>query len=215
MTIRPFLVALLLPLAFTATTLALVAWNRSGGRGPILLTEREVYPAPRSDDNTVATLWLNWQSTALLRPVPRSPATRNPEPVDRELRRGFAVMALREPETQRPLPPVVAPGAAQGGPAIDSRIAVAPPSRLVVIDADSDAATLHRRYPDGRTHIITAATIAVPPGRPLAEGWVTSIEPQRIHVPRELALPRMGGGFELEVWYGLRYEPWISAIRRR
>ncbi len=64
MTWRSFAIALLLPIWVTGATLASVSRNRSGGRDPIVLSEREVFVSPRSDDNTTATLWLAWQPSA-------------------------------------------------------------------------------------------------------------------------------------------------------
>jgi hypothetical protein len=179
MRVRPFLVALLLPLAVTAATLAAVAWNRSAGRGPIVLSEREVrWTGGYANDNTTATLWLVWQPEGRGRPS-SAPA---------ELRRGYAALELRD-EAER--------------------------SRLFVVDVAADGPALQRKYPDGRTHIITAATIAVPAGGTDDEGYVISVDPQRLHVPRELREPLTTGRFDVELWYGVRYEPWISAIRRR
>jgi hypothetical protein len=180
MRLRPFLAALLLPLAITAVTLGSVAWNRSAGRGPIVLTEREVHATTPGDDNTTASLWLEWQT-------PRQPREQHAE---RALRQGFVALALQE-----------VPPRDRG-------------SRLVLVDADRDAATLHRRYPDGRIHIIAAATLSVPPDGSYADAMVVSLEPQRIHLSAERA-GTLRGAFEVELWYGLRYEPWISAIRRR
>jgi hypothetical protein len=183
MRVRPFVAALLLPLVITAATLALVAWNRSGGRGPIVLSDREVYTTLSNDEDTTATLWLTWK------PEGRGSAgevTSKPE-----LRQGFAALALNE-----------------SAPADRS-------SRLEVVDIDRDAATLERRYPDGRTHIISAATINVPADGAYEKGWVVSLEPMRLQVPREWAGQLAARSFDVELWYGLRYEPWISAIRRR
>jgi hypothetical protein len=178
MRVRPFLVALLLPLVVTAATLAAVAWNRSAGRGPIVLSERELQATAFDNDNTTATLWLVWQTERRGRPS-NAPT---------ELRRGYAALTLRD-EAER--------------------------SRLFVVDVAPDGPALQRKYPDGRTHIVTAATIAVPVGGTYEEGYVISVDPQRLHVPREWRAPLGGGRFDVELWYGARYEPWISAIRRR
>jgi hypothetical protein len=83
---------------------------------------------------------------------------------------------------------------------------------------------LARRYPNARTHLISAGTIRVPAGAPYSDGIVLSLEPQRIHVPRELAaqLPRddlreerVRQPFEVEIRYGLNDEPWATAVRRQ
>jgi hypothetical protein len=186
--LRPFLAALLLPLVITAVTLAAVAWNRSGGRGPIVLTEREVHATTPGDDNTTASLWLSWQA-------PRQPRQAR-ESGPRELRQGFAALELQDDARN------VASGFSPKG------------SRLVLVGVDRDAATLERRYPDGRTHIITAATLSMPEDGSYADAMVVNLEPPRIHLSAERAAV-LRGMFEVELWYGLRYEPWITAIRRR
>jgi hypothetical protein len=223
--VRPFLVALFLPLAFTAATLALVGWNRSAGRGPIVLTEQEIYVGYRSDDNTTARIGLAWQQPSRRPPIAAGgPAEERIEP---ELREGFAALELRETAPGNDLLPGIGGGGpgfgGAAGPGFGGAVS-GPRSRLVVVDVDADAATLERRYPDGRTHIIAAARVNVPPGGSFADGFVVSLEPQQIHVPREWAaqLPafdptqgRAAGDYEVELWYGVRYEPWISANRRR
>jgi hypothetical protein len=219
MRLRPFVVALLLPLAVTLATLAAVAWNRSGGRGPIVLTEREVSVTAPTADNTTATLWLAWASE-------RHGATVTSRT---QLRQGYAALTLKDDVAPglgnvafgaggvASGPDGVASGrdgVASGGGGVASGFS-RKASRLVAVDLDRDAAALARRYPDGRTHIITAATIAVPVDGSFEQGSVVTIEPQRVHVPRQWAGQLATGTFDVELWYGLRAEPWISAIRRR
>lgn len=199
---RAFALALLLPLAVTAVTLASVARNRSGGREAMVLSEREVLAAPRSADDTVSAVWLAWHAHPM--PILRAPA-------DRTLpRQGFAALELDGPAF-RALP----------FSREDDRERA---SRLVVVDADVDADVLAARYPDGRTHLITAATLRLVPGQPYSGALVVGIEPQRIHVPREWAaeLPRderrderARTPFDLEIRYGLAYEPWVTRIAQR
>ena len=225
MNVRPFLVALLLPVAFTATTLALVGWNRSAGRGPVVLSEQEIYVGYRSDDNTTARIGLAWQQPSRRPPIAAGGIRE--ERIEPELREGCAALELRETAPADDLLPGIGrggPGIAGGGPGFGGAVS-GPRSRLVVVDVDADALTLERRYPDGRTHIIAAAQVNVPRGQSFADGFVVSLEPQQIHVPRDMAasLPLAGeygdlvggGGFEIELWYGVRYEPWISAVRRK
>ena len=97
-------------------------------------------------------------------------------------------------------------------------------SRLVAIDIDPDASVLAQRYPDARTHLISAGVVRVPAGAPYAEGIILSLEPPRIHVPRELAVqlprydPREGrvpARFDVEVRYGRNDEPWVTGVRGR
>ncbi len=91
-------------------------------------------------------------------------------------------------------------------------------SRLVVVDVDEDAAALEQRYPDGRTHLITA-------GLARAGDVIVNLDPQRIHVPRELAsaLPRWEATraaisdqlpFTLSLRYGRHWEPWVMRVDR-
>ena len=191
MRVRPFVVALLLPLLVTAATLGAVAWNRSGGRGPIVLSDREVSVSAPTGDNTTATFWLAWQPERRARQV----SSRT------QLRQGYAALTLKDD---------MASGSGDVASGFSRKA-----SRLLAVDIDQDADALARRYPDGRTHIISRAMIAVPVDAPLEQGLVVSLEPQRIHVPRQWAGEVATGAFDLELWYGLRHEPWISAIRRR
>jgi hypothetical protein len=88
-------------------------------------------------------------------------------------------------------------------------------SRLVVVDVDADAAVLERRYPNGRTHLITAGT-----ARP--DGIVVNLDPVRINVPREMAaeLPRWRATrdsrshppFTMSLRYGRHWEPWVVEV---
>lgn len=91
-------------------------------------------------------------------------------------------------------------------------------SRLVVVDVDADAAVLERRYPDGRTHLITAGTAR-------ADGTIVNLDPVRIHVTRELAaaLPRWQATrdpsrshvpFTMSLRYGRHREPWVVGVTR-
>ena len=178
---RSFAIALLLPIWVTGATLASVSRNRSGGRDPIVLSEREVFVSPRSDDNTTATLWLAWQPSAGMnaRMAARA-AEAAGDPAasgDRSLpRQAFIALELNGPAF-RALP-------------VERERELT--SRLVAIDIDPDASVLAQRYPNARTHLISAGVVRVPAGAPYAEGIILSLEPPRIHVPRDLAvqLPR-------------------------
>ncbi len=81
---------------------------------------------------------------------------------------------------------------------------------------------LAQRYPNARTHLISAGVVRVPAGAPYAEGIILSLEPPRIHVPRDLAAqlpryePREGrvpARFDVEVRYGRNDEPWVTGVR--
>ena len=238
---RSFVIALILPLWVTAATLASVARNRSGGREPMVLSEREVFMSPRTNDNTTATLWLAWQPPSMRRDTWFN--------ADKLAQLGFDIRITgTEVRNRRQLPRGVFVVLELDGPAwrafLEERLAsVAPPraertivdelaergSRLVVVDADRDAAVLESRYPDARRYLITAATarvqvVSTPNEPPYVVGTVDRILPQQVHVPREWAAqlppsgPRAGRAiarFDVDVRYGLNYEPWVTAIRPR
>jgi hypothetical protein len=58
------LLSLALPPLVTATVLIAVAFNRAEALEPIVLTERELSLRSRSDDNSVTTMFLQWQHPA-------------------------------------------------------------------------------------------------------------------------------------------------------
>jgi Domain of unknown function (DUF4824) len=240
MTWRTFIIALILPLWVTAATLASVARNRSGGREAIVLSEREVFVSPRTDDNTTAKLSLAWQPPSV-RPDTwfnaeklvqlgfdtRIAGTqlRDRRQLPREV---FVVLELDGPAWRAFLEERVAALAPRGEPTLGDELAEKG-SRLVVVDADRDAALLESRYPDARRYVITAGTarpqvVFLPNESPYVVGTIDRIMPQQIHVPREWAaqLPsygpregRVATRFDVDVRYGLNYEPWVTAIRRR
>lgn len=90
-------------------------------------------------------------------------------------------------------------------------------SRLTVVDTGDDADALAARYPDGRTHLIAAATIR--------GTRVVELVPSRIAIPAHLAtqLPPAawrtsrapGTPLVVTVQYGSRQEPWLVDISRR
>ena len=189
---RPFVVALVLPLALTAATLVSVARNRADSRGPITLSEYELPAARRGGDNTVTAVYLSWHSpsTPLLAPYGSRALPR----------RGYVALEL-------------------GGPAFDALelppdVDRARVSRLVLVDAAVEARVLEQRYPNPRTHLIAAATLRPLPGRPLAESLVEGIEPTRLAVPREWA-SQLRVPYEVDVHYGPGFEPWITRIAAR
>ena len=206
---RPFIIALILPVWVTVATLASVSRNRSGGREAIVLSEREVFVFPRTDDNTTAKLSLSWQPPSMRRDTWFN--------AEKLARLGFDTrVAGRGSQSPRQLPRDVFVVLELDGPAwrafLEERLerVVPPPgvrtladelrekgSRLVVVDADPDAAVLEARYPDARRYLITAGTarsqvVFMPDQSPYVVGTIDRIMPQQIHVPREWAtqLPR-------------------------
>jgi hypothetical protein len=92
-------------------------------------------------------------------------------------------------------------------------------SRLVAVDHHDDPDVLAQRYPSGRTHIITAATVT-------DDGRVQRIDPSGLVVPRELAsrAPIASGtraDFRVEerylvtLRYGRHWQPVLVDIQRR
>jgi hypothetical protein len=242
---RSFLVALILPLWVTAATLASVSRNRSGGREAIVLSEREVFISPRTDDNTTARLSLSWQPPSI-----RRDTWFNAEKL-RQL--GFDVRARTDTRgvglySPRQMPRNVLVVLELDGPAWRAFLEEQAPkavllrgertsadelaekgSRLVVVDADRDAAVLESRYADPRRYLITAGTartqvVSMPNEPSYIVGTIDRVMPRQIHVSREWAarLPsydvreeRVSARFEVEVRYGRNYEPWVTAIRPR
>jgi hypothetical protein len=188
MNARVLAVLLGLPLLVAAIAVGGFAMNRSGGRLPMTLSEREVTIGPRGSDTAGRNLWLSW--TDRRRPVPR------PTPRQGLRRRTFVVLAL------------------------DSSITDG--SRLVPVEEHRDPDLLARKYPDGRTHIIAAATL-------MDNGALLQLNPPHMVIPRELTsrLPpvdaptaRIEGTtpvvwrprFTVQVRWGRRWEPWVSDI---
>ncbi|WP_439535227.1 DUF4824 family protein [Methyloversatilis sp.] len=102
-------------------------------------------------------------------------------------------------------------------------------SRLFAVDAGLDAAALRQRYPDRRTHAIVAATVTpsvtVIEGKTLFSGHIGELSVARISVPHALrgamegidrtALDSGRAAFDMDVSWGRRFEPWITAVRPR
>ena len=215
---RLFAVALALPVVFTVVVMINVQRNRSGGRAPMELTQREVSLGGGSDQNSGMTAWLTWsrddargdrwltpqQLEALGFDLPRPiswPTLREHAQLPR---RAYIVLELRESQpTQSRLVPTR--------------------SRLAPIDAGLDPDVLAARYPNGGTHLITAGVVALRAGggsqvTPWVDGTLVSLDPRGIHVPAALAERlrrgrRPGVRFTLSARYGTRLEPWIVEVR--
>jgi hypothetical protein len=211
MTWRVLGVALALPILFTGLVLINVQRNRSGGREPMELTQREVSLGGGSDQNSGMTAWLTWsrndqqagrwltpqQLEALGFALPPAITASTLREYTRQLpRRVYVVLELRERQPTR--------------------------SRLVPVDAGLDPDDLATRYPDGKTHLITAGVVALRGGGSRATPWVdgdlVSLDPRGIHVPRGLAerlrlARRPGLRFMLSARYGTRFEPWIVDVQ--
>jgi hypothetical protein len=236
---------LLIPLAYTATAVLAARSNQATARAAIVLTQREAVAPYRNDENSATRLRLLWQSPVL-------PAM---SWFDRDKLRelGFDVNADPADERaqrryRRMLPRAAFVALEYDGPAwqtylaaveeTDLRVEPRPRSgtadlrqyatRLIAVDAASDAGTLARRYPDGRRYVITAAVVRIDvvpmaEGRPpYLAGMILNIDPNQIYVPRELAaaLPfrtrdqDVGGPtpYQVTIGYGARWEPYLIAV---
>lgn len=102
-------------------------------------------------------------------------------------------------------------------------------SRLFAVDAGLDAAALRQRHPDVRSHAIVAATVTpsvtVIKEKTVFSGHIGEPSVGRISVPHALraamdgvdraALDSGRAVFDMDVAWGRRFEPWITAVRPR
>jgi hypothetical protein len=237
---RALVAAFVLPVAFTALVLASTFANRREGRGPTVLTARELALVERNDDQSIADVWLAWTEPAGL---PGAWVTRESlaavgfdvsvDPASSEaadfyrrqlLRRAFVAFELDGPAWQ-----AVVALRQRNEPAVsqeDRDRLLSTASRLVPVAIGPDAATLVERYPDPRTHLIAAAIVGIMRTDSVGEpaylaGTVMNVDPRRIQVPASLAgsLPqrRFEGElqpFSVSLMYGSRWEPWIVSVDR-
>jgi hypothetical protein len=217
MTWRPFAIALLLPILFTATVLFEVGRNRAGGRGPTILTDQDVTLEGATDENSGARVWLSWST---------------PEQADGPWLDCAKIAALgfdcsvgaasRDSDRHyaRQLPRY-----AYVAFAFDESRATR--SRLIPVDVDRDPDALARRYPDSRTHLISPALVSVrrfipPASPPYVSAMLVTIDPRGIQIPTELRRsmpPRAAGGrtppMQVTIRYGRSWVPWVEAVATR
>jgi hypothetical protein len=230
--IRRILAAVVLPLLVTAVTVAGVAWNRSGGRDPIVLSGRELPLRVPSDENTGRSLWIRhegtwwggepWLNPAKLASLGFDTALDPASPdaaahYGRALRRTvFVALELDGPAWQA-WARAFEQNRRRWTPDADTRGTVDYSSRLVPVDAERDPGTLEARYPDPSTHLITRAIVRLvietpEGGRPRLTGVIEQLAPSALHVPRHLAEGLRSGLYRVRVRYGRRYEPWILGV---
>jgi hypothetical protein len=208
---RLFGIAFALPVLFTSLVLIEVLRNRSGAGEGMELTEREVTLSGDTGENSGMTARVKWaadgesrqrwlsrqQLESLGFDFDESPDTSAARGPLRQLqRRAFIAFELRD------------------------RL---PGSQLVPIDASVDQDEMLAKYPNRRTHLVTAGLVGLRrdllPGQPgLVDGYVVSIDPRELHVPTEFAgrLRRSGARaptFTMTVRVGSRLEPWIVDVR--
>lgn len=102
-------------------------------------------------------------------------------------------------------------------------------SRLFAVDAGLDAAALRQRYPDTHRYLIVVATVTpsvtVFDKKFTFSGHIGELAVARISVPHALrgamegidrsALDSGRAAFDMDVSWGRRFEPWITAVRPR
>jgi hypothetical protein len=214
---RALIPALVLPLAVTAASLSLVAWNRSSSRGPIQLSNEDVYLQTASSERTAVSAWLTWQSD-----VPgRDGITRDEletlgfdlpaDPPGADSARDYWRSLPRQAWVAFELVDDAALARPGGSPR--------PRSHLVPIDAARTAGELLARYPDGSRYLVTAGivrpTIVSPPGgQARFVGSVEALQPRTLHIPRQLMPALVRPPFRIAVRYGRRHEPWVDDVSR-
>jgi hypothetical protein len=230
--IRRVLPAALLPLLVTGVTVAGSAWNRSAGRGPTVLSDRELPLRITSDENTGRSLWIRheeaWWSerswlmaeklAALGFDISVDPASPDADAHYARALRRTAYVAL---ELDGPAWEAWARGYQENTKSwsrnADNAQVLNESSRLVAVDADRHVAVLEAKYPNPQTHLITRGivhlTIDRREGRrPQLAGVVERIVPRTLYVPPHLAEQLRSKPYRVMVRYGRRYEPWIAGV---
>jgi hypothetical protein len=238
---RALVAAFVLPVVFAALVLGSTMANRREGRGPTVLTARELVLGERNDDQSIAEVWLAWTEPAGL---PGAWMTREalaavgfdvsvgPSASDaadfyghQTSRRAFVVFELDGPAFQGAIAERQRDGVVAPTPDARDRL-LATASRLVPVAIGPDAAALVARHPDPRTHLIAAAIVGIQrldavDGPAYVGGMLLTVDPQRIQVPASLAvnLPRRRFDGELQpfsvgLMYGSRWEPWVVSVDR-
>jgi hypothetical protein len=232
---RSLAVAFLLPCVLTAAVLAGVAANRSGGRDPIVLTERELVSATVSDDNSASRAFLTWETPAddarwLTREklaslgfdvsVDASDSNARDHYSRALPRQVWVAFEFDGPAWQEVVrsaaanlaPDLISDHGRQGANMLRSA-----GSRPVPVDAAAGVGALDKRYPNPRTHLISSGIVRPllikQTGKPpYVTGVVESVVPRELHVPREFRAALGGGRYHMSVRYGRRFELWIVAV---
>lgn len=257
MRVRLSTFAVVLVVAVNAFVLAGVAWNRSGEPTAVLeLTERELalpYSRWSGRESTGVSLsisradqdyeWLDRDKLAALGfDVDRYERRQRPDWRAVE-RRAFVVIEYDGPAFQVLLAEQearIAQARAESGEAARRKQEAAEQayerlqtagSRLVVVDAGTEAEALRQRYPDRENYVVMRALVRMravtrPEGdaKPLLSGRVGPFLPGRVHVPRRFhaALHRATDGsrsgydapprYRVILKFGRRAEPWVAGI---
>lgn len=224
--------AVVLPLLVTGVTLGGVARNRSAGRAPIVLSQRELPLRSISDDNTGRTLSIQHQSTWWSGPPwlsadklaslgfdtsvdPRSPGAE--AHYRRALRRIVYVALELDGPAWQAWARAYDENTKRWSPGADNTRLLEDSSRLVAVDAAADPAALEARYRDPARHVITRGVVRVfvdrpQGGQPRLSGMVEEIAPSTLYVPHHLSARLGSKPYRVSVRYGRRYEPWIVGV---
>jgi hypothetical protein len=226
-----FILPAVLPLLVTTVTLAGSAWNRSSGRAPMVLTDRELPLRYASADNSSQSVWIRhqyswgeqiaWLNADKLASLGFDTSVDPTSPdADAHYRRALRRVAYIALELDGPAWQAWASdyerNLRQWTPDADARKQVAASSRLVPVDAHVDAATLEARYPNARTHLITRGIVRIliytpKDSRARLSGSV-ELAPDSLYVPPEIAPQLDSTPYRLSVRYGRRHEPWIAGV---
>lgn len=226
-----YILPAVLPLLVTGITIAGAAWNRSSGRAPVVLSERELPLRYASDDNSGQSVWIrhqytwgeaiSWLNVEKLTSLGFDTSVEPASPdaaahYGRALRRvAFIALEFNGPAWQA-WASEYARNLKQWTPDADVERQLANSSRLVPVDVDLDAATLEARYPDARTHLITRGLVRVAiytpkDGRSRLSGSI-ELAPDSLYVPPDIAASLRSPSYRLSVRYGRRHEPWITGV---
>lgn len=228
---RSWLALPALVLLANAWALVSVARNRSGEPGAVIeLTDAELRAELAREENSGVALHLEWLGPA------RWPPYRE-EWLDAAKLAELGVPTARG--QQRPGKPVFV-ALEYDGPAWKDWMEKHPPeevkdppiprsrSRLVVVDAARDAATLRRRYPDRSRYWITRGLVRAHYEQEKEQrrirGYVSMLVPDLIHVPlpwsehlREWERKRPSGSpsprYRVRLAVGHNLEPWVVDVR--
>ncbi len=90
-------------------------------------------------------------------------------------------------------------------------------SRLFVIDAGLDAATLRTRYPDRQRYALVRGLIKKRSqyfnNKPQWVGYLSEIHGDKIHIPREFESAAKTPHFTAQVAFGQKLEPWMVTLK--
>jgi len=226
-----------------ANAFALVhsALNRMGAPDAVItLTEREFYfyMSPSSDDDSGVTLHLDWAADTYnfatnrwldrqkLEQLGFNSSMKAAKPTaDEFYRRQRPRVAFVAVEYNGPAWRALQEDYEQNRAAREARHENTFPeqgphdSHLVAIDADLNASSLRRRYPDGTSVLIVPALISVDADDKSPRGFRANIVQleSSVHVPRPFSdqfrhLKQPAPPYSVQLHFGTFHEPWVTAV---